>query len=358
MKNLSDFKVYGNLIFDIESEDYDAGVTIESALTNNDGTILRLNGYANGQGNTNYRPIIRNAGTPNQDYDIANKKYVDDSNYRVVTYLVYLNDDYTIDIASSSINYTTIRNDLSNGTKGYRIDCIYPDANNNNHRFHCNATQENINSDIVFYGINTYDNMLVKFILNTNNQLSIETIEIPDKPLVELKANKTQDIVTNATSTTLYPCAKAVYDQFQRKPVVIWESSTPSEYLRAIQADLSASPAWQLTNLDMTPFKRIKVYSCAGQGTGITASASTTPALILEMSLDSRAAIANYGGNYVGSVIGQKPNDNNRLATLTCAVSADKTSFVVLRQTNLYGSAATSNNDVNANVFMIEGYYD
>ena len=65
-----------------------------------------------------------------------------------------------------------------------------------------------------------------------------------------------------------------------------------------------------------------------------------------------------YGGNYVGSIMVQKPNDANRLATLTCAVSADKTSFVVLRQTNLYGTAATSNNDVNANVFMIEGYYD
>ena len=71
-----------------------------------------------------------------------------------------------------------------------------------------------------------------------------------------------------------------------------------------------------------------------------------------------RSAFRAYGGNYVGSIVTQKPNDNNRLATLTCAVSADKTSFVVLRQTNLYGTAATNNNDVNANVFMIEGYYD
>ena len=104
---------------------------------------------------------------------------------------------------------------------------------------------------------------------------------------------------------------------------------------------------------------RIKIYSCAGRkSSGVGVDASTTPAMILEMSLDSRNAISAYGDNYVGSIMVQKPNDANRFATLTCAVSADKTSFVVLRQTSLYGTAATSNNDVNANVFMIEGYYD
>jgi hypothetical protein len=129
-------------------------------------------------------------------------------------------------------------------------------------------------------------------------------------------------------------------------------------FSKGIQADISASPAWQLTNLDMTQFKRIKIYSCAGQKSGATASASTTPAIILEMSLDSRASISAYGGNYVGSILVQKPNDANRYASLTCAVSADKTKFVVLRQSSLYGTAATGNNDVNANVFKIEGYYD
>ena len=76
------------------------------------------------------------------------------------------------------------------------------------------------------------------------------------------------------------------------------------------------------------------------------------------MSLDSRAVSTAWGNNYVASTVIQKSNDSNRLATLTCAVSADKTSFVVLWQTSLYGTAATSNNDIGANVFMIEGYYD
>lgn len=166
-----------------------------------------------------------------------------------------------------------------------------------------------------------------------------------------------KDNTMSYTPTTDYnPTTKKYVDDLI-KPVVIWESNDPSTYLTAISANISASPAWQLTNLDMTPFKRIKIYTCAGQSTGTTTSASTTAAMVLEMSLDPRAAISAYGGNYVGSIMSQKPNDSNRLATLTCAVSADKTSFVVLRQTNLYGTAATANNDVNANVFLIEGYY-
>lgn len=176
---------------------------------------------------------------------------------------------------------------------------------------------------------------------------------------VEVTDNKVQSVVSNDTSTTCYPSTKAVFDEFQRKPVVVWEESTPANYLKAIQADLSASPAWQLTNLDLTPYKRIKIYTCAGRkSSGVGVETSTTPAVILEMSLDARAAIAEYGGNYCSSMEFQKPNDANRFATLTCAVSADKTKFVVLRQTNIYGTAATANDDANANVFMIEGYYD
>ena len=75
------------------------------------------------------------------------------------------------------------------------------------------------------------------------------------------------------------------------------------------------------------------------------------------MSLDPRAS-SPYGGHYLGSIVIQKSNDANRLATLCCAISADKTSFAVIRMTTLYGTAATSNSDVGAYVFKIVGYYD
>ena len=143
----------------------------------------------------------------------------------------------------------------------------------------------------------------------------------------------------------------------QRKPVVVWEvdGTTVTEGLKALQTDIAATMSWQLTGLDLTPYKRIKVYSKGGQG---QTNAGTTGAMILEISLDSRMAIATKGGHYVGSVLSQKPNDANRYASLTCAVSADKTSFAVLRQSSLYGTAATTNNDIGADVVLIEGYYD
>lgn len=146
----------------------------------------------------------------------------------------------------------------------------------------------------------------------------------------------------------------------QRKPVVVWEvdGTVVTTGLVGVGEDISANPNWQLTDLNLTPYKRIKIFTRCAQKSGTTASASTTPAMVLEMSLDPRAAISEYGGNYVGSMLAQKPNDANRLCTLTCAVSADKTKFEVLRMTNLYGTAATSNSDVDAYVFKIEGYYD
>jgi len=122
--------------------------------------------------------------------------------------------------------------------------------------------------------------------------------------------------------------------------------------------DIKESITWQLTGLDMTPYKRVKIYTKTGKKTsGVGQDASNTPAVVLEMSLDNRAA-GPTGGHFMGSVVGQKPNDANRLFTVTCAISADKTSFAVLRMSTLYGTAATANSDCNGYVFKIEGYYD
>lgn len=345
-------KIDGTLTLDIEDEDYDSGITFDKSLDTNVGTILSLNGYANSSETTNYRPIIRNVGTPNQNYDVANKKYVDDNVIVPNYYLTLLNADGTIDTTSSTLNYNTVISNLTNRSKADYLDVIWGTT-----RFYAKCIEvTDVNTgDLKFIGEVEYQGIqrYMVFTLTPSNVLTTTNIIT-----FETLSDKVQSVVANSTSQTKYPSTKAVFDEFQRKPVVVWESSTPSDYLKGIQANLSASPAWQLTDLDLTPYKRIKIYSCAGQKSGATASASTTPAIVLEMSLDSRNAISAYGGNYVGSTMVQKPNDANRFATLACAVSADKTKFVVLRQTNLYGTAATSNDDVNANVFMIEGYYD
>ena len=345
-------KIDGTLTLDIEDEDYDSGITFDKRLDTNLGTILTLTGYANSTEQTNYKPIIRNVGTPNSNYDVANKKYVDDNLIVPNYYLTLLNADGTVDTTTSTLNYNTVLSNLTNRSKADYLDLVWGTT-----RFYAKCIEvTDVNTgDLKFIGEVEYQGIqrYIVFTLNSNNVLTTTNIIT-----FESVSNKVQSVVSNSTNIEKYPSTKAVYDEFQRKPVIVWESSTPSEYLKAVQSNLSASPSWQLTNLDLTPYKRIKIYSCAGQGTGSTASASTTPSIVLEMTLDERARIGAYGNNYVASTVVQKPNDANRLATLTCVVSSDKTSFVVLRQTNLYGTAATSNNDVNANVFMIEGYYD
>lgn len=345
-------KIDGTLTLDIEDEDYDSGIKFDKELNTNLGTILTLTGYANSTEQTNYKPIIRNIGTPQNSYDVANKKYVDDNLIVPNYYLTLLNADGTVDTTTSTLNYNTVLSNLTNRSKADYLDLVWGTT-----RFYAKCTEvTDVNTgDLKFIGEVEYQGIqrYIVFTLNSSNVLTTTNIIT-----FESVSNKAQSVVANSTSTDKYPSTKAVYDEFQRKPVVVWESNDPTTYLKGIQADISASPSWQLTDLDLTPFKRIKIYSCAGQKTGATASASTTPAIVLEMSLDSRASISAYGGNYIGSVLVQKPNDANRYASLTCAVSADKTKFVVLRQSSLYGTAATGNNDVNANVFMIEGYYD
>ena len=84
-------KIDGTFTLDIEDEDYDAGIRFVQSLDNNAGTILTATGYANGQEATNYKPIIRNIGTPQANYDVANKKYVDDNVVQPTLHLVFLN---------------------------------------------------------------------------------------------------------------------------------------------------------------------------------------------------------------------------------------------------------------------------
>lgn len=177
--------------------------------------------------------------------------------------------------------------------------------------------------------------------LGTKRGLSVDTLQLGSYYLDETRLESLLNIIPD----------------YQRKPVTIWEvdGTTVTSGLKALQVDIAETMNWQLTGLNMSPYKRIKVYSKGSQG---QTNAGTTGAMVLEMSLDPRMAIATKGGHYVGSVLSQKPNDANRYASLTCAVSADKTSFAVLRQTSLYGTAATTNNDIGADVVLIEGYYD
>lgn len=345
-----DVKVDGSLTLDIEDEDYDAGIRFTKALDDNRGTILTLQGYANGATPTNYKPVIRNVAEPAQNYDVANKKYVDDHVALPTYHLVFLNADGTVDTHASTLVYATVLSNLSNPMKSDYLDVFWGDA-----RFYakCIETVEINTGDLKFFAEIEYQGMQRYMVFTLTPQGVLSTTNIVTYESVH---NKAQSVTANSADTEKYPSTAAVFNEFQRKPVVVWEVTDTSQGLNALQVNISASGvAWQLTGLDLTPYKRIKIYSKGGQG---STNAGTTGAMVLEMSLDPRMAITSQGGHYVGSVLSQKPNDSNRYASLTCAVSADKTSFAVLRQTSLYGTAATTNNDIGASVVMIEGYYD
>ena len=257
-------------------------------------------------------------------------------------------------LSADSMSYYDIVNDVNNPLTKYALDVEWHYTTNKTERIVVPLVSVADSNKVLFSTVFMHGSNKVLIVLTLNG---LDVLTLAAMTSLEDTENKKDSIINNL-SNQYYPSTNAVYAEFQRKPVVIWEANDPANYLKAIQADITASPAWQLTNLNLTPYKRIKVFSCAGRATGATANASTTAAMVLEIILDSRAGLSAVGGHFVGSVMSQKPNDANRLATLTCAVSADKTSFVVLRQTSLYGTAATSNNDINANVFLIMGYFD
>ena len=271
-----------------------------------------------------------------------------------VFHTVELNPDGTVYQASATLVYSTILANLTGHQKADYLDVLWGST-----RFFikCSEIVSVSNGDLKFEGLVEYNGIqrYIVFTLTPNDVFATTDIRT-----FESISNKIQDIIANALRQDLYPSAWAVFRDFQRKPKTIWEVDGVSVTtgLTALETDMSASPAWQLTNLDFSPFKRVKIYTRAAQKSGITASASTTPAMILEMSLDSRAAIAAYGGHFLASMVEQKSNDRNRLATLCCAISADKTSFACMRMTNIYGTGVTDNSDVGAWVFKIEGYYD
>ena len=332
-------KVDGVFTLDIEDEDYDSGINFTRTLDNNLGTTLTLTGYAGG---TNYKPIVRNVGTPNSDYDVANKKYVDDHILTPVSYLVALDQSGAIDLVASSLDYATVKSYLTNNSKDVYLDVIWEPS-----RFYAKAVQdEDTNNGPINFFANIMRNgteATLVFSLASNNTLTVW------HNVHETLYDKAQAIdSTNAASTTKYPTTKAVADYVTAEltPTVIYSNATG---LSPLQADVSASIAYQLTGLDLSPYKRIKVHIGSGgsSGTGFKSAG------VIEMSLDANLANVSTG-QWVGSVITENAADRNRLSAFLVAVSPDKTSFAYARATSLYGTAATNISD--AYVQLIEGF--
>lgn len=158
----------------------------------------------------------------------------------------------------------------------------------------------------------------------------------------EQLANKTQDIISNKDSESLYPSVKAVYDLFA--PHIIYDDPTGFG-----ASNSNAGDTWHLTNLDLSMYKRIKCYVCSG-GDG---DSNYSPEHIVEVYLDNRAK--GSFGYFTGSHAAHCPNNRNRHHIVSFVVNAEKTAIQFQHSISLYGTAA-SDSVGERNCYLIEGY--
>lgn len=171
----------------------------------------------------------------------------------------------------------------------------------------------------------------------------------------ETTSNKVTTL-SSASTHTQYPSAKCVFDNIRRKPVVIWEAAISSQGILATETDIAQTMNnWQLTGLDMTPFQTVELYIRAGENPNLGPN-YYTPSVVIEIDLDD--INKSTFGHFIGSAIGQYPNNRSRMIACCAAISEDKTKIIFNRCTSLYGTDTTSVNDGGKFLYKVVGYYD
>jgi hypothetical protein len=127
-------------------------------------------------------------------------------------------------------------------------------------------------------------------------------------------------------------------------PHIIYDDPTGFE-----ASNNDAGDTWHLTNLDLSPYKRIKCYVCPG-GDG---DANYSPAHIVEVHLDNRAK--GSFGYFTGSHAAHCPNNRNRHHIASFVVNAEKTAIQFQHSISIYGTAA-SDSVGGRRCYLIEGY--
>lgn len=128
-------------------------------------------------------------------------------------------------------------------------------------------------------------------------------------------------------------------------PHVIYDNPTGFE-----ASNDDAGETWHLTGLNLSPYKRIKCYVCAG-GDG---DANYSPPHTVEVDLDNRAK--GSFGYFFGSHAAHCPNNRNRHHIASFTVNAEKTAIQFQHSISIYGTAA-SNSVGGRRCYLIEGYY-
>lgn len=160
--------------------------------------------------------------------------------------------------------------------------------------------------------------------------------------------------ISSSSTDDEYPSAKCIYELSKDRPVIIWQAQSAANGILASEADISDNMTWQLTNLDMSMYQKVKLFIKSG-GSPDGLVDHTTASAIIKIDLGS----LNVGplNNFVGSTVVQYPNDISRLLALTAAISEDKTKIAFTRCTSLYGTSASSENTDGRVLYKAVGYF-
>lgn len=164
----------------------------------------------------------------------------------------------------------------------------------------------------------------------------------------EKVSDRVQNLFDYSTDETKHPSAKATYDLMKFvydlvMPVAIYDDPTGFE---ANDKDVGN---WQLTGLDLTPYKRVKFYIKAAES-GSTGS----PSHIVEIHLDDRAK--NGDGHFTGGHTAIFPDADSKFHNVACSVSGDKTS-VAFNKCHRYSASTSATSIGGRYCYLIEGYY-
>lgn len=204
----------------------------------------------------------------------------------------------------------------------------------------------------IYVGGTCYSSDVKDASLNSNTNELLITKTDNTTLAIDLSYEETSNLVTSlsASSTnTQYPSAKCVYGYAKDKPVVVWEAQSVANGILATETDLTATPTWQITNLDLSRYQKVKVFIRSG-GTDSDTTASSI------INIDLGGLNKSAFGYFIGSSVLQNPNNRNRLLALSVAISEDKTSVLFNRCTSLYGTVPTSANTDGRVLYKIVGY--
>lgn len=174
----------------------------------------------------------------------------------------------------------------------------------------------------------------------------------------ELLVNKKGDILSNTESEVFYPNMKAVYDLVS--PHIVWGSNDYTQGVLALNDEVNKIElsSFQITGLDLTPYKYIKCYIASNCDN--VSTARTTPPLVISVYLEDGQILRgpNITKNYyIGQRVGYMSEDRNVGYRATIAVSPSKDSVCFVDQSTLYGTTIGGRNDNSRFLYKIEAYY-